>query len=354
MSGAVLHSKPSRDRKGVVASETYGHTRQPPHAAQPRHETCSAATMPMISVVTPSFNQGRFIEHCIRRVMEQGYPRFEHIVCDNCSSDETLSVLRRYPHVKWTSEPDRGQSHALNKAIARARGEIIAWINADDFYEPGAFDAAAAALSGDTVAVAGAVEVVDCEGAVLETLSPRFDGIDGMVEFWDGGYGLCQPGLFFKRSIFERIEPLRSDLHFAMDYDLWLRIAQRWPIETMDRVLARYVVHPASKTGAARFGAGFNEELERVSRSYWGARFSRRHRRLARGCRRFIAEQFMNAVVFTHNRHNRIDWASLRGLLRRRPSLLFRRHMTAVAIERIIGVDRWNRIKRKLRIKNAE
>ena len=315
----------------------------------------AVATVPMISVVTPSFNQGRFIERSIRAVMEQGYPRFEHIVCDNCSSDETQGVLRRYSHVEWTSAPDRGQSDALNKAITRARGEIIAWINADDYYLPGAFDAAAAELGSDspTVAVAGAVQVVDSHGDLLETLTPRFSGIDDMVEFWNGGYGLCQPGVFFKRSIFERIAPLRTDLHFAMDYDLWLRIVERWPIKIIDRVMARYVVHPESKTGAARFGDGFNQELASVSRRYWGSRLSRRRRRMQRGCNRFQAEQLMNAVVFAHEHEDRVDWNSLRGLARLRPSLLTHRHILATAIERTIGRKRWAWIKRRLRASNG-
>jgi glycosyltransferase involved in cell wall biosynthesis len=101
------------------------------HRAAPR-----AAALPLISVVTPSFNQGRFIERCIRSVLAQNYPRCEHIVQDNCSTDETLAVLRRYPHVQWVSAPDRGQSDALNRALARARGEIIAWIPARSRWWP--------------------------------------------------------------------------------------------------------------------------------------------------------------------------------------------------------------------------
>ena len=92
-----------------------------------------------ISIVTPSFNQGRYIENAIRSVLDQGYDNFEHIIYDNCSTDETLEVVAKYPHVKFYSEPDEGQSDALNKGFLKATGEVIGWLNADDLYCPGTF-----------------------------------------------------------------------------------------------------------------------------------------------------------------------------------------------------------------------
>ena len=89
---------------------------------------------PKISVVTPSFNQGRFIEDCIKSVLDQNYPNFEHIIVDNCSTDGTLEVLKKYPHLKWIFETDKGQSDAINKGFRRSTGDIVAWLNSDDFY----------------------------------------------------------------------------------------------------------------------------------------------------------------------------------------------------------------------------
>src|SRR5258708_17772127 len=104
-----------------------------------------------ISIITPSYNQGRFIEDAIQAVLAQDYPDFEHIIVDNCSSDNTLEILRKYPHLKWVSEPDEGQSDALNKGFGLSGGEVLGWLNCDDFYLPGAFHAAAEALRDEEI-----------------------------------------------------------------------------------------------------------------------------------------------------------------------------------------------------------
>ncbi len=101
---------------------------------------------PKISVITPSLNQGKFVERCIQSVLNQAYPNFEHIIIDGGSSDETLETLNQYPHLKWVSESDKGQAHAINKGIAMAEGEILAWLNSDDAYTVGAFVAVAEAV----------------------------------------------------------------------------------------------------------------------------------------------------------------------------------------------------------------
>lgn len=317
-------------------SVSVGTATRPPTArrAEPR-----APAPPLISVVTPSFNQGRFIERCIRSVLAQNYPRFEHIVQDNCSTDETLEVLRRYPHVQWVSAPDRGQSDALNRALARARGEIIAWINADDYYAPGAFELVARELRRETgvMVLLGRLHVVDADGRLLQTTSPRFDGHEYLVDVWSHDHGLSQPGMFFRRAALDRVGPFDTRLHYAMDYDLWLRLTQHFPIKVVDAVLAGFVVHPQSKTGQMRYLAGFMREKEQVSRRYWGSVCTRRYWRLRHACNRSLATVFTHAILGSHKHDAVFQWRLVAELLWRWPPALANRYVLAALTERIGG-----------------
>ncbi len=106
---------------------------------------------PKISIVTPSYNSAEFIEDCIQSVLKQNYPNFEHIIIDGGSTDGTVEILKKYPHLKWISEPDEGQSDALNKGFKKAEGDIIGWLNSDDVYLPGTFNKVADILSNDKI-----------------------------------------------------------------------------------------------------------------------------------------------------------------------------------------------------------
>lgn len=307
----------------------------------------NAPVRPLISVVTPSFNQGSFIERCIRSVLEQGYDNFEHIIQDNCSTDDTAAVVARYPHVTFIREPDAGQSDALNRALRRARGEIIAWLNTDDAYEPGVFDLVARELHAETGVnvFAGGVHLTRPDGRVFQTVLPHFEGIDYVIEFWAHPYGLCQPGVFFRREVLDRVGLLDPTLHYAMPYDLWLRIAEHDDIKTTDRVLASYVVHEQSKTGASRCGAGFVEEWEQISRKYWGPRWSRIRRRRARECNRYVAEMLLHRLLDMHAAGQPLDPRVIARLLVRRPTTLFNRWFVSMMAERLIGSRRRRALK---------
>jgi Glycosyltransferases involved in cell wall biogenesis len=129
--------------------------------------------LPIVSIVTPSLDQGRFIEETIKSVLEQDYPRLEHIVVDGGSTDETLDVLRRYPHLTWISEPDAGQADAVNKGFGMARGDVFGWLNADDLYLPGAVSVAVQALreTGAGLVHAGWRQI-DEHGATIRDIAP--------------------------------------------------------------------------------------------------------------------------------------------------------------------------------------
>lgn len=302
---------------------------------------------PLISVVTPSWNQGAFIERCIRSVMDQNYPNVEHIVVDNCSTDDTHAVLRRFPHVTCVVEPDRGQCDAINKAVRRSRGEIIAWLNTDDFYEPGTFDRIARELDARTGVkiVAGAVKLYRPDGSLLETARAHFEGIDYLIDFWSHSYGLCQPGVFFRREVVDHVGLLDPKLHWAMPYDLWLRMATHYDIKTIDDVLAGYIVHAASKTGSSRCCEGYVEEWEMISRRYWGRPWTRAYWRRATACNRYVADMLLHRLVAQHRAGERIDGRALARLIARRPSAIANRLLVGVAAEQLLGRRRWTQLK---------
>jgi glycosyltransferase involved in cell wall biosynthesis len=180
-----------------------------------------AGAWPKITVVTPSFNQGRFIEETIRSVLLQNYPALEYVVMDGGSTDETVSILQRYAPwlTRWESAPDRGQSHALNKGFARATGEIYGWINSDDYYLPGAFALVARRHHpGKRELHFGDYMVRQDEARELryERLLPAF-----AWEVMVGGRTLPSHATFWPRIVHA---PLDETLQFIMDADLFKRL----------------------------------------------------------------------------------------------------------------------------------
>ncbi len=193
----------------------------------------------MVSIVTPSLNQGRFIREAIDSVVSQGYPRIEYLVLDGGSTDGTLDVLRSYgDRLTWVSEPDAGQSDAIGKGFAHSRGEILAWLNADDVLAPDAVERAVEVIdrSPETGLVYGRGVILDQDGA--ET--GPFLSIEPF-NLWRLLYTLdyvLQPAAFFRRSAYEAAGGLDPDLCWAMDWDLWIRLAGVGEVRFIDRVLA--------------------------------------------------------------------------------------------------------------------
>ena len=169
-----------------------------------------------ISIITPSYNQGRFIEDAILSVLSQGYPDFEHIIIDNCSTDNTRSILEKYPHLVWVSEPDKGQSHALNKGFLRSTGDILGWLNCDDFYLPGAFHAAAAALEDEgTDGVYSDLKFCDIDRNIIKHYrSHRPARFLSLFHAF-----ISSECFFFKRNIIDNDISVQEDLHYCMDQE---------------------------------------------------------------------------------------------------------------------------------------
>lgn len=211
--------------------------------------------LPKISIVTPSYNQGEFLEKTITSVLEQGYPRLEYIVIDGGSSDGSADIIRRYAErlTYWESEKDRGQSHAINKGFARATGDILGWLNSDDRLEPGALFtvAEAAAANPDVGVFVGAGRKVDRDGHESYYKEPRDLSFEGLCRWMDGN-NFMQPSCFFRKAIWDACGPLDEDVHIALDVDLWLRMVKCTPFQKIDRLLSTATFHEDAKTAALR------------------------------------------------------------------------------------------------------
>lgn len=206
-------------------------------------------TAPFFSVLTPSWNQAAWIEGCIRSVLAQGARDFEHIVFDNCSGDGTTEIFTRFPHLRWRSEPDRGQAHALNKALALARGEVICWLNADDQYLPGSFETVRREMSRPGVDVIfGDAEEVFFDGRPAGARRAQFERREDLLFWWETRVALLQPAVFFRRAAIDRVGPLREDLHLILDTELWWRLSEHFPFHRIDAALALHQRQPESKT----------------------------------------------------------------------------------------------------------
>lgn len=211
--------------------------------------------LPKISVITVSYNQGEFIGQNIASVLGQRYPNFEHIIVDGGSTDSTLDVLRSYPHLLWTSEPDRGQSDALNKGFSRATGEIIVWLNSDDWLAEGVFHELAVHLK-DYPVVLGQAAETDREGNIRQIVKNPARSFYDLMRYWIPYAWVAQTSVFFRRSLLEEMKRpdgtyLDEDLYFTMDMELWLRMAMRYPfIKHIDRVLSYFRIYETNKTGA--------------------------------------------------------------------------------------------------------
>jgi glycosyltransferase involved in cell wall biosynthesis len=212
--------------------------------------------LPSISIITPSYNQGRFIGRTIDSIRNQNYPGLEYIVMDGGSTDETLEILRKNePWLTWISEKDRGQSHAINKGLRMTSGEVVGFLNSDDTYEPGALMAVGGFFSRnpDAVWVTGRCRNIDCEGKEIRRMITCYKNfwlrinsksVLKILNF------ISQPATFWRRKVMESVGYMDEDLHYAMEYDYWLRISRLYALRIINKYLACFRIHPQSKAGS--------------------------------------------------------------------------------------------------------
>ena len=222
-----------------------------------------ATSIPLVSVVTPCYKAARFIAETIESVSDQDYPRVEHIVYDGGSDDGTQQILARYPHLQWISEPDRGQSHALNKGFQRARGEIIGWLNADDTYQPGAITTAVKSLLEfpEYDLVYSDCQIIDDQGRPGQiSRSQPFS----FETYFSSSY-IKQPTVFMRRRVIETLGGVNEQLHYVMDREFWMRAGQYFKMRYLPEVVLadfRYALGSKSFQSAPQFHAEWVQVLE--------------------------------------------------------------------------------------------
>jgi GT2 family glycosyltransferase len=212
--------------------------------------------MTLVSIVTPSFNQARYLEATIQSVLSQEYPHIEYIVIDGASSDDSVEIIKKYKKrlAYWVSEKDNGQADAINKGFARAKGDIFAWLNSDDYYLPKAISAAVKIFeeNPDVVLVYGDMLAVDEYGQTINVLKYKQLSLEDLCCFQIIG----QPAVFFRREAFEEAGGLDTAFHFLLDHHLWIRIAQQGKILHVPQTwaVARYHAEAKNRSKAAEFG----------------------------------------------------------------------------------------------------
>lgn len=204
---------------------------------------------PLVSIVTPSYNQAQFLEETIQSVLAQDYPNIEYILIDGGSNDGSQEIIHRYANrfAYWVSEKDQGQAEAINKGLGRARGEIWAWINSDDIYYPHAVSQAVNYLMAhpEVGMVYGDADLIDEEGKIIGQFASRQTDYHRML---DGFVHIPQATTFIRAELWKQVGLLDNNLFFAFDYDLWVRIAKVSRIQYLPLKWAKFRLHGAGKS----------------------------------------------------------------------------------------------------------
>jgi GT2 family glycosyltransferase len=223
--------------------------------------------MTLVSIITPSYNQAKYLEQTIQSVLRQDYPRIEYIVMDGASSDESVEIIKKYAGqlTYWESQQDMGQADAINKGFARATGDIVAWLNSDDYYLPGTISKAVQVFeeNPDVVLIYGNMLAVDENGATFNTLTYRPLTFEDLLCF----HIIGQPAVFMRRSALQKTKGLDPTFHFLLDHLLWIQIAKQGKILHVDQTwsAARYHSEAKNVAKAAEFGREAFRILETIA-----------------------------------------------------------------------------------------
>ena len=253
---------------------------------------------PLVSIITPSYNQARFLEASLRSVLEQDYPNMEYLVVDGASNDGSVDIIRRYADrlAWWVSEKDSGQSEAINKGLHRARGEFVGWLNSDDIYLPGAVSAAVKVFQSHPEAglVYGDAQAIDADGKPFNLMRARQYTLADLMAF----NIICQPAAFMRRSVLEEAGYLNPAYQLLMDNLLWICMARKAPIVYTPQTWAAARYHDQAKNRTR--GAAYGQEARRLiadlkSRPEFSELIQADEKRILAGVERFDAFYLVDA-----------------------------------------------------------
>ncbi len=267
------------------------------------HKT--SPTLPLVSIITPSFNQANYIEETILSVREQDYPHIEHIVIDGGSTDGTLDILRKYEdRLTWVSEKDSGQAEAINKGFRQATGDILGWVNSDDMYVHGAIRTIVEHFQThpDDCFIYGDAEALDETGKSFGIRTHVKQGgwkeLVGELDF------IVQPASFWRTEVWKTCGELDETLHYTLDYEYWMRAARQFPPRYIPVLLAKERLYAAAKTFSGAVTR--MDEIEMVARRHGGEGLPYNYRAEAaanyavRGFKRLGAGEWANAKADFH------------------------------------------------------
>lgn len=221
-----------------------------------RRPAVMAEEGPLVSVVVPNFNGARFLDETLRSIVAQDYPNLEVILVDGGSTDGSLEIAAAWPTVQLIRAPDKGQAHAINRGLLRARGDILAYLNSDDVYRPGAIRTVVEHFQArpDARMICGAADYIGEDSQVVgKLIRPRFSGLQGVIRYWgwDRWHTVPQMSCFWRREVVERVGLFEAGLHYVMDLDYWIRSARLFDIVTVPETLAAFRLVAGTKTVSA-------------------------------------------------------------------------------------------------------
>lgn len=294
--------------------------------------------MTLVSIITPSYNQAAYLEQTILSVLNQDFSRIEYILVDGASTDGSVEIIKKYAgkFSYWVSEKDRGQADAINKGFARATGDIVAWLNSDDYYLQGTVSAAVKVFeeNPDAVLVYGNMLAVDEHSKTFNTLSYKQLTLEDLLCFQIIG----QPAVFMRRSALNKTSGLNPDFHFLLDHLLWIHIAKQGKILHVDQTwsAARYHAEAKNRAKAAEFGREAFRILDEVAQDKTLAPVFAMVSRRARASAHRVDSRYLLDGGFSAKSLS----AWLRALFIYPPTALARMNIFVSAILNLLGLGR--------------